>query len=223
VRLASEPAEALERAEVAIDFSLPQGTMRLLEAASGRGIAAVVGTTGFTAEQRKRIDEVGRKVAIVLAPNFSLGVNVLLEVTAEVARRLRDYDAEVLEIHHSAKADAPSGTALRLAEAVAEARGLRLTDHEILHRGGTTGPRPPDAIGVQSLRAGDAVGDHTVFFAGPGERLELTHRALSRDNFASGAVRAARWVVGRGPGLYSMRDVLSISSRSRSPASTGAP
>jgi 4-hydroxy-tetrahydrodipicolinate reductase len=195
--------------------------MRLIEAAAERGIPAVVGTTGFSAEQRTRIDKIVRKVPLVLAPNFSLGINVLLEVVAGVASRLREYHVEVLGLHHAAKADAPSGTALRLAEAVAEARGLALADHKVLHREGHTGARPPDAIGLQTLRAGDAVGEHTVLFAGSGERLELTHRALSRGNFAAGSVRAARWVVGRPPGLYSMSDVLSSSS-STFPSTTGA-
>ncbi len=221
IRLGSDPLEALAKADVVIDFSLPEGSMRLLEAAAERGVPAVVGTTGFSAEQRTHIDGIGRKVPLVLAPNFSLGINVLLEVVAGVARGLRDYHVEVLELHHAAKADAPSGTALRLAEAVAEARGLDLAEHRVLHREGQTGPRPPDAIGLQTLRAGDAVGEHMVLFAGPGERLELTHRALSRDNFAAGSVRAARWVVGRTPGLYSMRDVLSSPS-STLPSTTGA-
>jgi 4-hydroxy-tetrahydrodipicolinate reductase len=221
VTLGSDPVEALAKADVAIDFSLPEGSIRLLEAAADRGIPAVSGTTGFSAEQRARIDDLARKVPLVLAPNFSLGINVLLEVVAGVARRLHDYHVEVLELHHALKADAPSGTALRLAEAIAEARELELSDHKVLHREGHTGPRPANAIGLQTLRAGDAVGEHTVLFAGPGERLELTHRALSRGNFAEGSVRAARWVVGRSPGLYSMGDVLSSSS-SNLPRTTGA-
>jgi 4-hydroxy-tetrahydrodipicolinate reductase len=221
VRLMSDAADALAGADVAIDFSLPGGSMLLLDAAAERGVAGVVGTTGFSPEQRRRIDEITRLVPVVLAPNFSLGVNLLLEIAANVAERLHDYHAEIVELHHAAKADAPSGTALRLAEAVADARGLQLTKHGVLHREGHTGPRPPDAIGVQTLRAGDAVGEHTLLFAGPGERLELTHRALSRDNFAAGSVRAARWVIGREPRLYSMRDVLS-SAPPPSPASTGA-
>jgi 4-hydroxy-tetrahydrodipicolinate reductase len=221
VRLVSDPSEALDRAQVVIDFSVPEMTMRLLDLAPGGGIAGVIGTTGFSPDQRNRIDEQARKMPIVLAANFSIGITLLLEVAAELARRLRTYQVEILELHHAAKADAPSGTALRLAESVAEARGLELPDQQVLHREGKTGPRPPDAIGIQSLRAGDAVGDHTVFFAGPGERLELTHRALSRENFASGAVRAALWVSGRSAGLYSMREVLSGIPPS-SPARTGA-
>jgi 4-hydroxy-tetrahydrodipicolinate reductase len=218
VRLTVDAMDALAGADVAIDFSLPEGSMPLLEAAAERGVAGVVGTTGFSDDQRRRIEEIARKVPVVLAPNFSLGVTLLLELVASVAERLEDYHAEIVELHHAAKADAPSGTALRLAEAVAEARRLDLAKHGVLHREGHTGARPPDAIGVQTLRAGDAVGEHTVLFAGPGERIELTHRALSRDNFAAGSVRAARWVMGRAPGLYSMRDVLSTTS----PVTTGA-
>ena len=211
VRIVDDPGEAIARAEVVIDFSVPDASIRVCDAAAKRGIPAVVGTTGFDAEQLSRIEEVARKVPLVLAANFSLGVNVLLELVTEAARLLHEYDAEVLELHHAAKVDAPSGTALRLAGAIAEARGLRLEDHQTLHREGETGARPKDAIGIQSLRGGDAVGDHTVFLAGPGERIELTHRALSRDNFAAGSVRAALWALCKPPGLYSMRDVLSRS------------
>lgn len=209
IRLGDDPDASLARADVYIDFSRPDATLALLEAARVRGVAAVIGTTGFNDEQRSRIEEASKRIPMVLAPNFSIGVHVLTEVVAEVASRLPDHHAEVLELHHAAKVDAPSGTALRLAEAIAQARGIVLGDHRVVHREGHTGPRPRDAIGIQSLRAGDAVGEHTVHFGGPGERIELVHRALSRENFAAGAVVAARWVAGRPPGLYSMRDVLS--------------
>jgi 4-hydroxy-tetrahydrodipicolinate reductase len=208
VRLASDPRPALAGADVVIDFSRPEATLRILPVACERGVPAVVGTTGFSGEERARLEEWAKRLPVVAAPNFSMGANLLTELAAEVARRLRGYDAEILELHHAGKADAPSGTALRIAEAIAEARRIDLAEHGVLHREGRTGPRPPEAIGIQSLRAGDAVGEHTVYFAGPGERLELTHRVLSRENFAAGAVRAARWVIGRPPGLYSMRDVL---------------
>ncbi|MFQ5697525.1 MAG: 4-hydroxy-tetrahydrodipicolinate reductase [Myxococcota bacterium] len=209
VRLGDDPAKACSQADVAIDFSLPAGTLALLDAAQGAGLPVVIATTGFDAAGLARIESATRAIAIARAPNFSLGVNVLLELVAEAARRLPDYEIEILELHHSGKRDAPSGTALRLAERAAQARDQKLGDLAMTRREGETGPRPHGAIGLQSLRAGDSVGEHTVFLAGPGERLELAHRALSRDNFASGALRAARWLVGRQPGLYSMRDVLS--------------
>ena len=221
VRIGADAFAALANADVAIDFTLPEGTLRLLAAAVERKVPLVIGTTGFSPEERARLEDAARTIPIVWAANFSLGINVMLDLVAELAARLREYHAEIVELHHAAKVDAPSGTALRLAERIAEARGLDPRSALVTAREGTTGPRPPDAIGVQSLRAGDAVGEHTVLFAGPGERLEVTHRALSRDNFAAGAVRAARWIVGRPPGLYSMRNVLST-SRAPAPESTGA-
>jgi 4-hydroxy-tetrahydrodipicolinate reductase len=144
----------------------------------------------------------------VRARNFSLGINVMLGLVAEAIRRLPGYDVELLDLHHNRKRDAPSGTALWIAETAAEALGAPLDERAIYHREGKTGPRPRGAIGIQTLRAGDSVGEHTVYIAGPGERLEISHRALSRDNFAAGAVRAARWIRGRPPGLYSLTDVL---------------
>jgi 4-hydroxy-tetrahydrodipicolinate reductase len=208
VAITDSLARALEKVDVAIDFSQPASTLALVAAAEARGVALVVGTTGFDAAGLGRIRAAATRIPIVMAANFSLGVTVLLDLVAEAARRLPGYAVEVLELHHQGKLDAPSGTALRLAEAVATARGLELPRVAVYHREGQIGERPPDTIGIQSLRAGDSVGEHTVYLAGPGERLELAHRALSRDNFATGAVRAARWVAGRPPGLYSMQDVL---------------
>ncbi|MFQ5515501.1 MAG: 4-hydroxy-tetrahydrodipicolinate reductase [Myxococcota bacterium] len=208
IKLGDSVEDALQGVQLAIDFSLPEGTLRLTEAAARRGVALVIGTTGLSAEQRGRIEAAARGIPILLAPNFSLGVNVLLELVAEAARRLEGYEIEILELHHSRKLDAPSGTALALARAAAGARGLELDAHAVYHREGHTGPRPPEAIGLQSLRAGDSIGEHSVYLAGPGERLELSHRALSRDSFAAGAVRAASWLAGRPPGLYSMQDCL---------------
>ncbi len=208
IALGGDLPAAAAACDVAIDFSTPASTQELLRAASGRRLGLVIGTTGFSPEQRRELERSARTLPIVAAPNFSLGVNVLIELVAEAARRLPEYEIEVLELHHSRKLDAPSGTALRLGEAAAEARGRRLSELAVHHREGETGPRDPAAIGMQALRAGDSVGEHTVLLAGPGERLELTHRALSRDNFAAGAVRAAAWVHGRAAGLYSMRDVL---------------
>jgi 4-hydroxy-tetrahydrodipicolinate reductase len=208
VRIVADARAALDAADVAIDFSLPQATLALLDAAEAHGTPVVTGTTGFDTDGEARLEAAARRIAIVRAPNFSLGIHVMLELVAEAARRLPDYHLEVLEMHHARKVDAPSGTALRLGQVLAEARGLDLAKQAVYHREGHTGPRPPDTIGMQTLRAGDAVGEHTVYLAGPGERLEIAHRALSRDNFAAGAVRAARWAVTRPPGLYAMRDVM---------------
>jgi 4-hydroxy-tetrahydrodipicolinate reductase len=208
IALQDDPERALSGVDVAIDFSVPAGALALLAAAAACGVPVVTGTTGLDEAGRARVRAAASRIAVVQEANFSLGVHVLCDLVAEAARRLRDYELEVLELHHSRKVDAPSGTALRLAEAAAAARGVALLDKAVYHREGLTGPRAPGAIGLQSLRAGDSVGEHTVYLAGPGERLELSHRALSRDNFAAGAVRAAAWVVGRPPGLYGMRDVL---------------
>jgi 4-hydroxy-tetrahydrodipicolinate reductase len=208
VALGADLRAAAAIADVAIDFSVPASTLALAREATARGLALVIGTTGFSDADREALARAARTVPVVLAPNYSIGVAVLLDLVAEAARRLPDYEIEVLELHHSRKIDAPSGTALRLAEAAALARGRRLPELAVFHREGETGPRDPAAIGLLALRAGDSAGEHTVFLAGPGERLELTHRASSRENFAAGAVRAAAWVRGRAPGLYSMRDVL---------------
>ncbi len=208
VPLTDKPDTGLDGVDVAIDFCLPAGTLALVDAALPRGVPLVIATTGFDASGEERIARAARSLAIVREANFSLGIHVMLDLVADAARRLPDYELEVLELHHSRKLDAPSGTALRLAEVAARARGVSLDDAAVYHREGQTGPRPPGAIGMQSLRLGDAVGEHTLYLAGPGERLEITHRALSRDNFAAGALRAAAWLPGRPAGLYSMRDVL---------------
>jgi len=209
IALSSDLAAALENCDVTIDFSSPDATLAMLREATPRGIAQVIATTGFEAAQQGEIEAAAQSCAIVQAANFSLGVNALIELVERAAAQLPDYDLEVLEIHHNRKVDAPSGTALRLGEAAASARGQSLRDNAVYHREGQTGPRPSDSIGMQTLRGGDTVGEHTVFLVGPGERIELTHRALSRDNFATGASRAAAWACSQGPGLYSMQDVLS--------------
>jgi len=194
--------------DVAIDFSVPASTRALVDAALPAGLPLVIGTTGLDAAQESAIESAAGKLAIVRAGNYSLGITVLLDLVAEAAKRLPGYEIEVLEMHHNRKIDAPSGTALALARSAADARGVDLDLKAVYHREGHTGPRPPGAIGMQSLRMADVVGEHTVYLAGPGERVELSHRALSRENFAAGAARAAAWVVGRKAGLYSMRDVL---------------
>ncbi|HME73706.1 MAG TPA: 4-hydroxy-tetrahydrodipicolinate reductase [Myxococcota bacterium] len=209
--LSDDPKAALPLCDVVIDFSTPASTLRVLDAAATRAVPCVVGTTGFSRPERDRIAEIGRHLAVVLAPNFSVAVCVLTHLAREASKGLGPgYDAEILELHHRAKRDAPSGTALRLAEAVAEGRGGATQEALVITRASETGPRPPGAIGVQALRGGDNPGEHTVFFLGEGERLELAHRAATREHFVKGALRAARWVVGRGPGLYAMEDVLGL-------------
>ncbi len=195
---------------VTLDFTSAAASLEHLEIAAKVGAAIVIGSTGFTPEMEKRAKQLAAKTRTVIAPNMSIGVNVLTKIVAEVAAILRDFDAEVIEIHHRTKVDAPSGTALGLGRAIAEARGQNFADQAAYGREGITGVRPEGQIGVLAIRAGDAVGDHTVIFGGNGERLELTHRAQSRESLARGAIRAAGWLADKKPGLYTMRDVLGI-------------
>ena len=210
VRVTENAAAALASAELAIVFANPEGSLALLRLASDAGVPCVVGTTGFGPEQRTEIEALGRRIPIVLAANFSVAVNVLFHLAREAATLLGDgFDAEVLELHHAAKLDAPSGTALRLAEAIAEGRSAA-ERRFVLAREGETGARGVGSIGVQALRGGDNPGEHTVLFLGRGERLELAHRAATRDHFARGALRAAAWLIGRPPGLYDMEQVIGL-------------
>jgi 4-hydroxy-tetrahydrodipicolinate reductase len=198
---------------VLIEFTTPEASLEHLHAAAERGIAVVLGTTGFSAEQQGQIDALAARVPCMQAPNMSVGVTVLLDVVREVARRLGpSFDIEVAETHHRRKKDAPSGTALALARAAAEGRGAVLEEWAVYGREGLVGERPDREIGVLALRGGDVVGDHTVFFFGTGERIEITHRAQSRDAFAAGALRAALWLAGRKAGRYSMRDVMAAAA-----------
>ena len=211
VALTSElPAGRLD-GTVLIEFTAPDPSLEHLRRAAEQGFAVVLGTTGFSAAQQQEIDALGGKVACVQAPNMSLGVTVLIGLVEEAARRLgAGFDIEVSEAHHRRKKDSPSGTALALARAAVAGRDGRFEDWAVYGREGLVGERPTEQIGVLALRGGDVVGDHTVHFYGIGERVELSHRAQSRDSFAAGALRAAAWVSGRAPGLYSMRDVLGL-------------
>jgi 4-hydroxy-tetrahydrodipicolinate reductase len=207
----SEDYAALARPDtVTMDFTTAVASMEHLEVASKAGAVIVIGSTGFTADMETRARELAAKTRTVIAPNMSIGVNVLAKIVAEVAAILPDFDAEVIEIHHRTKIDAPSGTAISLGKAIASARGADFASNAVFGREGITGVRPDGKIAVLAMRAGDAVGDHTVIFGGQGERLELIHRAQSRDSLARGAIRAATWVVSQKPGLYTMRDVLGI-------------
>jgi 4-hydroxy-tetrahydrodipicolinate reductase len=203
--------KALHGAQVLLDFTASAAAMRNLEAASQAGVAVVVGTTGLSEGDIARVRELAARVPCVQSPNMSVGVNVLYGVLAQVARTLGDgYDIEVIEAHHHFKKDSPSGTADRMARVMAEALGRDLRKVGVYGRFGIVGERTKEEIGVHAIRAGDIVGEHTILFGGMGERIEVTHRAHSRDNFAFGALRAARWVVGKSPGLYDMLDVLGL-------------
>jgi len=204
-------SKCIERADVVIDFTSPASTLKQASIVAENQKAIVVGTTGFNDQEKSQLTQILKNIPSVWAPNMSIGVNVLLNLVAEAARLLgNDYDVEILEAHHRHKQDAPSGTAFALAESAARALDRNLMKVANYHREGKMGERPEKEIGIQTLRGGDIVGDHTVMFAGVGERLELTHRATNRDNFARGAVQAALWVVDKEPGLYTMRDVLNL-------------
>jgi 4-hydroxy-tetrahydrodipicolinate reductase len=211
-------SEGLESCSVAIDFSFHSATAELAEACAERGIALVIGTTGHTDEERARILACSAEIPIVWAGNYSIGVNLLFHLTEIAARVLGDrYQPEIMEIHHQHKVDAPSGTALNLAEALEAAPAFEEA-RRVYGREGETGARPNDQIGLHALRGGEIVGEHTVFYFGPHDRIELTHRASDRRIFASGAFRAAHWATGQQPGLYSMRDVLGLSHQKESEA-----
>ncbi len=211
VLVVDDLAKALFAADVAVDFTTHEASARHAEACAERGVPLVIGSTGFTAETRAHVAAAAKRIPVVLAPNMSVGVTVLFDLVRQAAKVLGDgYDVEIVEIHHKKKRDAPSGTALRLGEVAAEALGRDPKDALAFSRHGIIGERPPWQIGVQALRGGDVAGEHTVFFCGEGERLELTHRATSRDQFARGAVRAAQWIVGKPAGLYDMADVLGL-------------
>lgn len=202
---------ALKGADVMIDFTRPEATEIAVTAAAEAGVAAVVGTTGLAGDQRYAIRASSAAIPIVFSPNMSVGINVMMWLLRIAADALgEDFDMEVLEAHHRNKVDAPSGTALRLLEVLAEARGLQLDEVLRGERRGHTGKRSAQEIGVQVIRGGDVAGDHTVYFLGDGERLEITHRASSRQVFAVGALRVARWVKGRPAGLYGMAEVLGL-------------
>ena len=213
VAITADPAAGVRNADVLIDFTRPEGTLAHLAACAAAKVGAVVGTTGLSASDKEAMRELARGIPIVFAPNMSVGVNVLIKLVEVAAQRLGDdYDVEIVEMHHRHKVDAPSGTALSLGEAAATALSRDLGSVGVYARHGVTGERPGRAIGFASLRGGDVVGDHTVIFAGDGERIELTHRAGSRANFAQGALRAARFVAlkRKEPRLYDMQDVLGL-------------
>ena len=211
VAIGADPTAALANADVLVDFTRPEGTLAHLEACRAARRAMVIGTTGLGAAAVGQIRAASKEIPIVFAPNMSIGVNVMARLVELAARALGpDYDAEVFEIHHRMKVDAPSGTALMLGEVAAKARGGGLEKDAVYARHGTTGERKAGSVGFSVARGGDVVGDHTVYFAGPGERLEITHRSSSRATYAHGAMRAAKFAAGKAPGLYDMGDVLGL-------------
>ncbi|NQD79434.1 4-hydroxy-tetrahydrodipicolinate reductase [Pseudomonas sp. CrR14] len=211
VALSGNLEGVLDQFDVLIDFTHPSVTLKNLQICRRAGKAMVIGTTGFSAAEKQLLSEAGEDISIVFAANFSVGVNLCLKLLDTAARVLGDdVDIEVLEAHHRHKVDAPSGTALRMGEVVANALGRDLDKVAVYGREGQTGARARETIGFATVRAGDVVGDHTVLFAADGERVEITHKASSRMTFAKGAVRAASWLSGRSAGLYDMQDVLSL-------------
>jgi 4-hydroxy-tetrahydrodipicolinate reductase len=211
VRVTADVETALAGADVAVDFSLATAVVVHAEACAAAGVGLVLGATGLDAATLALIERAAHRIPIVLAPNTSVGVNLMARLAALAAGSLGiEYDIEISEAHHRMKRDAPSGTALALGEAVARARGVDLDRAGVMARHGTSSPRAPGSIGFSVVRGGDIVGEHTVLFAGDGERLEITHRATDREGFARGALRAAGWLIGRPAGLYRMSDVLGL-------------
>lgn len=211
VKITDDRDRAFKKAAVIIDFSTPEASMMTLEEAVHLKKALVIGTTGFSHHQRDRIKELSSSARVVMSPNMSVGVNLLLKLVHDTAKAIgNEYDMEIIECHHRHKKDAPSGTAVRIAEVIATAVDRDLEKVAVYARKGIIGERRPQEIGIQSIRAGDVVGDHTVIFGAPGERIELTHKASSRETFAQGAVRAAIWITGRESGIYDMQDVLGL-------------
>jgi 4-hydroxy-tetrahydrodipicolinate reductase len=211
ITIGKDSTAGIAAADVAIEFSTPAATVKHAGIAADNGVAYVVGTTGMAACDEDVLRKAAERIPVVYAANFSIGVTLLADLVWRAAARLGpEFDIEIVEMHHRHKVDAPSGTALALGRAAAEGRGVKLDDVAVRGRDGVTGAREKGTIGFAALRGGDVPGDHTVIFAGDGERLELTHRASGRDIFARGALRAALWAIGKPPGLYTMRDVLGL-------------
>lgn len=211
VRISADLDAGLSGADVLIDFTRPEGTLAHLAACERLGVQMVIGTTGFSDSDKDRIAQAGQRIGVVMAPNMSVGVNVVLRLLDVAARVLHEgYDIEVIEAHHRHKVDAPSGTALKMGEVLAQALGRDLKDCAVYAREGITGERDPSTIGFATVRGGDIVGDHTVLFAGTGERIEITHRSASRTTYAQGSLRAVRFLAQHPTGLYGMDDVLGL-------------
>jgi len=211
VRVSADVQAMLKGADVLIDFTRPEGTLHHLDICRELGVNMVIGTTGMNAQQKARIGTAAQHIGVVFAPNMSVGVNLVFKLLETASRVLaQGYDIEIIEAHHRHKVDAPSGTALGMGEVIAKTLGRDLSKCAVYVREGVTGERDPSTIGFATVRGGDIVGDHTVMFAGTGERIEITHKASSRATFAQGALRAARFLKASQPGLYDMQDVLGL-------------
>ncbi|MEK8086781.1 4-hydroxy-tetrahydrodipicolinate reductase [Aquabacterium sp. A3] len=211
VAITPDLRQGLGNAQYLIDFTRPEGTLEHLRVCRELGVKMIIGTTGFTDEQKAEIDAASRDIAIVMAPNMAVGVNVVFKLLAQAAKALKEgYDIEIIEAHHRHKVDAPSGTALKMGEVVAEAVGRDLKECAVYGREGVTGERDPSTIGFATIRGGDVVGDHTVLFAGIGERIEITHKSSSRATYAQGSLRAVRFLAHQPHGLFGMDDVLGL-------------
>jgi 4-hydroxy-tetrahydrodipicolinate reductase len=211
VSITADVGVALSESRFLIDFTRPEGTMAHLRACADHGVKLVIGTTGFTEAQKAEIAEASKTIAIMMAPNMSVGVNVTLKLLEMAAKAMSTgYDIEIIEAHHRHKVDAPSGTALKMGEVIATALGRDLKECAVYAREGVTGERDPSSIGFATVRGGDIVGDHTVLFAGIGERIEITHKSSSRSTYAQGSLRAVRFLAGESSGLYDMFDVLGL-------------
>ncbi|WP_313084534.1 4-hydroxy-tetrahydrodipicolinate reductase [Pulveribacter sp.] len=211
VAITSDLRAGLAGADVLIDFTRPEGTLAHAAACAEAGVQLVIGTTGFSDAQKQQLQAQAQRVAVVLAPNMSVGVNVTLKLLQLAARSLDDsYDIEIIEAHHRHKVDAPSGTALKMGEVIAQAQGTQLADRAVYERYGHTGERKAGSIGFATVRGGDIVGDHTVLFAGTGERVEITHKSSSRAGYAQGSLRAVRFLAGQRTGMFDMFDVLNL-------------
>ena len=211
VLISADLRAGLANSQVLIDFTRPEGTLAHLKVCRELGIAMVIGTTGFTEAQKAEIDAASKDIAIMMAPNMSVGVNVTLKLLEMAAKALSTgYDIEIIEAHHRHKVDAPSGTALKMGEVIADALGRDLKDCAVYAREGVTGERDPSSIGFATIRGGDIVGDHTVLFAGIGERIEISHKSSSRSTYAQGSLRAVRFLEGKKAGMFNMFDVLGL-------------
>ena len=211
VTITADIDSGLRDTQVLIDFTRPEGTLAHLARCRALGVKAVIGTTGFSAAQKAEITDHAQAIALVFSPNMSVGVNVVMRLLDQAARALaQGYDIEIVEAHHRHKVDAPSGTALKMGEVIASALGRNLSEHGVFVRHGVSGERVPGSIGFSAIRGGDIVGDHTVMFAGTGERIEISHRSTSRANYAHGSLRAARFLASQSSGLFDMNDVLGL-------------
>lgn len=210
LRLTCHLEEVAQKGAVIIEFTTPRASLEHLDIACKRGVPCVIGTTGFRESEIERIRQISEKIPVLLSPNMSIGINLLFFIVRQIAEILKDFDREIVEAHHHLKQDAPSGTARRIAEILAEVEGKKLSDVAVYGRKGITSSRKKEEIGIHSVRAGSIVGDHTVIFAGDGERIEIIHRAESRRIFARGALVAAQFIVNQKPGLYDLQDALGI-------------